>query len=114
TVARTLVDLAAVWRADRLEEAIDCAERRELTSLARLWWRAGALGRRGRRGTVLFREILSRRGEEPVPESVLERRFLRLLERNGLPKPLCQHEIRTDDGRFVARVDFIYPDVRAI
>ena len=50
------------------------------------------------------------RGEER-PDSVLEPRMARLLRDAGLPAAVFQHEV-CNGGRFVARVDFAYPDVR--
>lgn len=57
-----------------------------------------------------MRALLDAR-EEVVPESVFERRLLRVLRAAGLPKPELQYEVR-DGGRLVARVDFAYPDAR--
>jgi very-short-patch-repair endonuclease len=47
-----------------------------------------------------------------VTGSEAESRLLRLLERQGLPRPAVQYEIRAADGSLVARVDFAYPDLR--
>jgi very-short-patch-repair endonuclease len=46
-----------------------------------------------------------------VTGSEAEAQLVRLLERQGLPRPVAQYEIR-DDARFVARVDFAYPELR--
>ncbi len=35
----------------------------------------------------------------------------RLLRRAGLPPAVFQHPIHTPDGRFLARVDFAYPEL---
>ncbi|MEJ7800800.1 MAG: DUF559 domain-containing protein, partial [Ilumatobacter sp.] len=41
----------------------------------------------------------------------LERRFLELMRQAGLPRPETQVVLRTPgDARFVARVDFLYPE----
>ena len=110
TPTRTLIDLAAVVAAETVEEALDDALRRGLTSLPKLRWRLDELGRRGRSGVAVVRALLAARGPGgPVPESVFETRLLRLLRRAGLPAPVVQHVI-TDGGRFVARVDLAYPD----
>lgn len=44
--------------------------------------------------------------------SELEGRLSRVLRRAGLPTPVAQHEVRTSRGRFVARLDFAYPELR--
>ena len=59
----------------------------------------------------MLRSFLEARTGVAVPESPLETRFLRLLRRAGLPKPIAQLEIR-DRGRLIARVDFAYPEAR--
>jgi hypothetical protein len=45
------------------------------------------------------------------PESPLELRVLALLRKAGLPRPVCQHEVR-DRGSLIARLDLAYPDVK--
>jgi hypothetical protein len=112
TATRTLIDLAAMIPGDTLEEALDDALRRRLTSVPRLRWRLNGLGRRGRPGTGTLRALLeARTGGEAVPESVIETRLLRVLREAGLPAPVCQYEIR-DRGRVLARVDAAYPEIR--
>ena len=44
-------------------------------------------------------------------DSPLETRFLQLLRRSRLPAPRRQYEIH-DEGTFIARVDFAYPEIR--
>lgn len=112
TPARTLLDLASVAASEMVEEALDDALRRHLTSLSRLRWRLGELGRRGRPGTAAMRTLLDARApSDVVPESVFERRLLRVLRRARIPEPVVQHRIR-DGARTVAIVDFAFPDAR--
>ena len=112
TPTRTLIDLAAVTHIDVVEETLDHMLRRGLTTLTRLRWRLGELGRSGRPGIAAMRSLLDARlPSDPVPESPFETKLLRLIRRAGLPGPVLQHEI-LDRGRFVARVDFAYPDVK--
>lgn len=109
TPPRTLIDLASVTP-DRVEEALDDALRRRLTSLRWLEWCVGRLRRPGRGGIAVIERLLAARGGART-ESPLEDRVLRLLRRAGLPEPVCQHEVR-DGDRFVGRVDFAYPNLR--
>lgn len=111
TVERTIVDLAAVAHPLRVEEALDAAVRDGKTTIARVAARLAALRKRGRAGVRVLAEILDRRTAGPELESVLERRFLRIIERHGLPLPSRQVRIRFTSGR-TARVDFAYPDER--
>jgi very-short-patch-repair endonuclease len=109
TVTRTLIDLAAVLPIRIVEEALDDALRRNLTSLSRLRSRTAALGKKGRPGVKAFRSLLhTRMADQAHPQSVLETRVLRAIRGARFPQPVCQHPIRRD-GRVIAVVDFAYP-----
>lgn len=113
TPARTLLDLAAVDRnLGRVGDALDSAIRKELTTVDTVRWRVQALRKRGRAGVRAMDLLLAEHEAAPLPESPLERRFLRLLRDAGLPPPVCQYELRRPDGTFVARVDAAYPEQR--
>jgi very-short-patch-repair endonuclease len=101
SAARTIVDLAAEVTRRELEDAVDSALRLGWTSEPFLRARLAALRHRGRTGVRRLDEALDGAGGH----SRLERIFLQLVRRAGLPKPECQR-IHTDDGRFVARTDF--------
>jgi hypothetical protein len=107
--ARTLLDLAATLTAPALEEAVDAALRRELVRVDRMLARLNSDETRGRRGRGRLRAFLCDRSSAGSTGSALETRFVRLLARAGLPKPIRQHELRDPDGTFIARVDFAYP-----
>ena len=84
TVARTLLDLAAVAPRRQVERALREAERRRLgdtTPLAVLLER-----HRGRRGTATLRALIARAGDG-VTESELEERFLTFLDERGFERP---------------------------
>ena len=82
-----------------LERAIDDAVRRRLVSVERL---------RRRSADHPFRLLAAALGDAGV-ESQLERRFLVLVRRSGLPPPVPQVVHRDDERRVVARVDFLFP-----
>jgi very-short-patch-repair endonuclease len=110
SVSRTLIDLSSTLPEEILEEALDDALCRGLTSVRRLRWRIGELAGSGRRGARLFRKLLdSRAPGSRAAESDLETRVFRLLVSSGLPTPTRQYEIR-DRGRILLRVDLAYPD----
>jgi hypothetical protein len=112
TPTRTLIDVARYAPVPHLEEAVDDALRRGLTTVDRLTARVDDLAAHGRRGIARIRTVLEPRNPAAaVPESVQERRLVRLLQRHGLPSPMLQFEIH-DGNRFVARVDAAYPDRR--
>lgn len=109
--ARTLLDLATVEPEEVVERCLDDALRRRLVSLPFLEsWLADP--RRSRhRGAPLLRRLVAARATVGVTDSPLETQVLRLLREEGLPIPMLQCVVR-DGDRFVARVDFAYPDER--
>lgn len=82
TVARTLLDLADVLPGQALKRAIDEAEYRNLFDLTSVT--AAVENNPGRRGATLLR--LSETPAERT-RSELERAFLDVIERSGLPRP---------------------------
>lgn len=99
---RTVIDLArARVSRPRLEAAIDSAVRLGLSSPVALHARLGALRGPGRWGARLLDELLVDSGGH----TMLERRFLELVRRAGLPRPRTQ-VIHRHGARTFARVDF--------
>jgi hypothetical protein len=108
--ARTLLDLAAVVRLDRLEIAMDSALRLKLVSADLLQLTLERHARRGRRGVRAFRAALQARGLGYVPPHAgLERKLARLIGDSDLPPPVREHPI-VENGRELYRIDFAYPD----
>ena len=104
SASRTIIDLAATASIAELERAIDSAVRDGLTSAgcsSPASWSGS--GPSARRGVVLLDELLVDSGGH----SDLERRFLALVRRAGLPRPTCQRVFRRD-GTTLARVDFSF------
>lgn len=103
--ARTLLDLCGDVRARKVEDALDDALRRGLTSLPRLKWMLRTVGK-GKKGSATLRKLVMERVDTgPIPESVLETRLWRPLTKLGVPPPIRQHPI--DGGRY--RIDFAFP-----
>jgi very-short-patch-repair endonuclease len=100
----TLIDLAGVWPPGRVEAAIREADKLDLVDLREL---RDAADEPHRRGARAMREILDRR-QLSLTDSELERRFLPIAGRAGLPVPLTQHYV---DGY---RVDFFWPDLNLV
>jgi very-short-patch-repair endonuclease len=112
TVEQTLLGLAAVVSPTVVEMALDHALRRELTTKTALDTFVRRKKARRRNGIGVLRELL--RLHDPlggISESAMETRLKRLLRDHGVPTPVFQHVIR-HDGRFVARADAAYPDLR--
>lgn len=108
--ARAILDFASQRPSVReVEAAIDDAVHLRRTALPRLRARLGELRGRGRHGCALVAELLLDSGGE----SLLERRFLRLVREAGLPRPECQVAMRADDTT-VARVDFRFPQTNVV
>jgi Transcriptional regulator, AbiEi antitoxin len=84
-VPRTLLDLAAILPAERLNHALERSEELKLFDLRpmdALLARAG-----GHRGAGRLRRALALYRPPPFSRSGLERRFLELAQRAGLPQP---------------------------
>jgi len=111
TVSRTLIDIAPLIPASRLQELIDQCIRRGDTSPARLRWRTKELCGPGRAGSTILRELLNDYlPGELVPASVFERRALRVIEAAGLPRPKVRYKVKVTGGSI--EVDLAWTDVR--
>ena len=112
TPVRTLIDLGAVVRIERLEEALDGAERDGTIDRFDLIARHAAIRQSGRNGVgPLARLLEAREVHAATPQSVLERRMLRVLAGAGLPVPECQVRVPRADGK-TAFLDLAYAQVR--
>jgi predicted transcriptional regulator of viral defense system len=105
TVARTLVDLAAVVPPGHLQRALEQAYFLQLFDRAAL---DAVLERsRGRHGIGKLRRLLADLTDEPLlVRSKLERRFLRLVRGAALPAPLVNGYVAD------LQVDFHWPEAR--
>jgi hypothetical protein len=110
TVARTLLDLAAVLQPDELNRALERAEALRLSDRTPL---VALIERhRGRRGTANLNAAI-REGLRPaVTKSELERRFLSFVEKAGLPRP--QTNVWLKIGGEWLEVDCAWPEERVI
>ncbi len=107
SATRTIIDLAALGVTGLLlGAAIDSSVRMRLSAPAVISKRLAELRGPGRRGSRLLDAVLVDAGGE----TELERRFLALMRRTGLPRPKTQIVCRADE-RHVARVDFLFADV---
>ncbi|HTN79078.1 MAG TPA: hypothetical protein VMK16_05340 [Acidimicrobiales bacterium] len=110
-LARTLCDLGAVVKPDKLEQALDDALRR---GVSERWIREtlDRVDRPGPSGTAALRRVLDlpdRAGL--VPDSWFERLVERLLQGSVLPAPVRQHEVHETGGSRVAYLDLAWPEV---
>jgi len=109
-VARTVVDCAVLLDQAALDGLVDAAIGRGLTTYRKVraaWERAGPV-----RGAGRLRASLAPYEAGARPGSEREAHVLRVLSRWGLPAPETQYVIRDANGRFLARVDFAWPDWR--
>jgi len=109
---RTVIDLGLVMPWWHVHRAIAKGISNRAFKLSDVRGLRDALGRPGRNGTGIVREILE--GNVLIfskEESELEKRFSALARRHGLPPLELQHQVWSA-GRFVARVDAAYPELR--
>jgi very-short-patch-repair endonuclease len=102
---RTLIDLATRISSSELEAAVAEADKLDLVDPDRL--RAALDERRGQPGVGILRRLLDRR-TFALTDSELERRFLPIARRAGLPPPLTQQRVNG------FRVDFYWPELRLV
>ena len=112
SIERTLIDVAGAIGEERLEVAVEDALRRRLTDPGKIMDRLQALPA-NQHGRAALTRVLTERGAEKPAESALEVKAARLLRDNGYPPPLRQ-KVLDDDGRFVGRVDLVWPERRLI
>jgi very-short-patch-repair endonuclease len=105
-IERTLDVLALVVKDDDVEQAVEAALRRGLTTADRLVAQLGP----GRPGTARLRRVLERRAAGRPAGSELEVRLIQLLRAAGMPDPVRQYELRVRGERYF--LDFPYPDRR--
>ncbi len=86
---------------------LDPHDARPFTSVASLAERLEQYRGRGKRAAVVALDR-ARTGAESRPETLLRL----LLVDAGLPEPLVNVTLRKADGRFLARVDLVYPEWR--
>lgn len=107
---RTVIDLGLVLPTWAVKDAISRGITTKLFDVGLVEQLRDALGRPGRNGTGTVRKVLEDRllsgGTE---ESLLERRFMDIIRRHGLPPMAIQHEV-WHAGRFIARIDACYPE----
>jgi hypothetical protein len=110
TVARTLLDLAAVLDLHQLNRALERAEALRLTDAVPLV----ALVERhhGRRGTANLKAALEEGLRPVVTKSELERRFLTFIDRAGLPRPRTNVWLEIGDDRI--EVDCVWAEQHLI
>lgn len=107
---RTLLDLAGLVTAERIERILDAqlvCGAVTVQGLRHLIERSGA----GRPGVATLRRLVADR-LAVVVESELEARFLRLITTAGLASPVAQHPAPWGSPEGNRRVDFAYPDKR--
>ena len=114
TVPRTIIDIGVPHGVGAAARCLDEGRRVGVVELREAATLLHQVARRGRNGVGPARRIIMERlAWDQVTESQLEDRFLRLLQRHGLPEPAGQVELR-DRGRLVGRVDFMYRDARVV
>jgi very-short-patch-repair endonuclease len=114
TIARTLFDLGADLAAPHHHSVVQKALLDSRTTLADLEGVLKTIGRRGRPGTAAMRAFLETADKVlETAESELERRFIELVRRSGLPEPELQASLPWRSST-PGRVDFLFTKWRLI
>jgi len=109
SVARTVIDLAAVLTRERLEAVLDHVLATRKVPLGYLAARLQAL-RPGRKGLAALAGLIAeRRGMPHIADSEPQREMLRAISEAGLPLPASEFPVTLASGR-VAYIDAAYPD----
>lgn len=106
TMARTIVDCAAVLDQKRLNSLVDAAFGKQLSSYRSVmaaWKSAGRV-----RGGAILEAALAPYSAGAKPGSVKAAHVLRRIYDWGLPMPQCEYTINDAHGGFIAKVDFIW------
>jgi len=112
TPGRTLLDLADVYREGRVARAMNTALHLGKTTIQELEGVLARCGGQGVRGTSLLRQLVEAHdSDDVVSQTTFERRLGHILRGAGLPRPVPQYEV-IDEGSFVARPDFAYPEAK--
>ncbi len=114
TIARALFDLGATVGPRRLARGVDAALAKRRVSISELVALLDDLAERGRTGSARLRVVVQERldGDE-TPTTVLESRFLELIDDHGLPRPECQVGISGRRG-WIGDVDFAWRTGRLV
>jgi very-short-patch-repair endonuclease/predicted transcriptional regulator of viral defense system len=102
---RSLLDLAGRLGPRALEAAVNQADKLDLVDPEALRWALDAM--KGRPGVPALRTLLDRR-TFTLTDSELERRFLQIARKAGLPKPRTQARV----NGFL--VDFYWPELKLV
>lgn len=109
---RTMIDLCGVVDIEVAQEALDAGIGTKLFTVEAVDRMRRRLAKPGRTGTGKTKELLDAQVIRDVNRSVLEATMSRAWTKGGLPPFSFQHNVRTPEGRFVARVDFAIPELK--
>ncbi len=112
-VPRTLIDAARFVRPATLTAALDGALRDRLVTEDLLHGRIASIRCRGRYGIPKLIDVIEGCEVSRGGHSWLERRFLQICARAGLPAPTRQEVVSDAKGKMV-RVDFHFPGTRVV
>lgn len=110
---RTILDLARYLGVRRLTAVVEDARRRGLVTWSSLIATLVRHARQGRHGVRRLRAVIVANADrDEITDTDVELLLLVLIRQAGLREPVLHHRVTDDHGRFVAEVDFAYPDLR--
>jgi predicted transcriptional regulator of viral defense system len=115
TVVRLLVDVGIPWGDGFAGRCLDEAARTGLASDRAVASELHRVARRGRNGVGPMRRVLiDRLGWSSLTESQIEAEFARIMLAAGIALPAPQVNVAKRNGLLIARVDFVYRDIRLV
>jgi len=108
SVARTILDLAALVSPQTLERTLDEALRKQMVTLKALRYCIDRNGRRGRDGVGHLEMLMAERYQQHPPDSPLETDVAALLRESGVPAGIKRHRVIEGD-QVIAEVDLAWP-----
>jgi len=112
STARTVADIGVPHGIGAAARFMDEGRRLGILDLQEAAELHHAIARKGRNGAGPARQLIAERLKwNEITESQLEDRFLRIVQRARLPRPVSQYWLK-DNEVCVARLDFAYPQQR--
>jgi len=111
---RTVLDAAGVLSDEQMQAVLDAGIAQRLFAMRAVDAERARTAKPGKNGTGKLKALLDRQVLRDAERTVLEAHMARLWQRFALPAYEFQHVIRSPDGRFLGRPDFVIVEPKVI